>query len=258
MSSPLPDNFPKRLLKSKKFTGYYKEKRFCKELQRYKDIVVVKASQEPNIALDFNLVLDLLSTSTKWLGLTTTHEKEYCLWVDLDADGEDMPFDDYDFEIRTVKTTETEVQLKLRVLGKRDLNKSSCSTLSADGPSFDLSSVNWSDYEPKKILNACLGFLLSIQWNWAAIKQSIEFVMVTLVYLVSEIPNLIRFVGEFTLRAFRELSNLIHVCTPLFMGLLDMVSKIIGVLFMLISDVIRSGRGRAVPAEHRQRQLTYR
>lgn len=243
------DIWPKRILKSKRFVGTYQEKRFCKDTAGYKDIIVVKSSLEPNLSLDLNLVLDVLSSSPKWIGLTAVpEEKEFCIWTDLGEEAQDMPFDDYEFEIRTVRTTDSEVQLKLRVLGKRDPNKS-CSTVASEGVSFDISAVNWSDFEPKKILNNVLRFLLSIQWNWAAIKQSLEFVMVTLVYLISELPNIIRFVGEFTLRAFRELSNLIHVCTPIFMAIIDMLSKICGVVLMLITDVIRSSRGgRGQPA----------
>lgn len=245
----------KRILKSKKFHGKYAEKRFSQELQKYKDVIVVKATDEPNVALDFDLFLDLLSTTTKWVGLTVSGD-EYSIWTDLDDP--DLPFGDYDFEIKTVRSTDTEVQVKLRVQ-----DKNTSKSLSGDG--FDLSTIDWSTFEPKKMLSAFLGAVMSIQWNWAAIKQSLEFVMVSLVYLVSEIPNMIRFVGEFTLRAFREVSNLIHVLTPLFMAVIDMLSKIFGVLFMLISDVLRSSRNnrRAPPQEairdqQYNQQLTYR
>lgn len=259
MTSSVPESFTKRILKGKKFRGTYQEKRFCKDVQKYKDIIVVKSSDEANVALDFNLFLDLFATSPKWVGLTR-NEEEYCIWTELED--ENLPFDDYDFEIKTVRSTDTEVQLKLRF---QDANKSNSKSMSIDGQGFDLSTIKWADYEPKKILSAVLGYLMSIQWNWAAIKQSVEFVLVTIVFLVSELPNMIRFVGEFTLRAFRELSNLIHVLTPILMAIIDMCSKIFGVSFMLISDVIRSGRNRggggpaiAAGQHHRQQQIEFR
>lgn len=254
----MSESVTKRILKSKRFHGKYTEKRFSKELQKYKDVIVVRASDEPNVALDFNLFLDLLSTSTKWVGLTVSGD-EYSIWTDLDDP--DLPFGDYDFDIKTVRSTDTEIQLKLRVDGNKSISK----CLSGDGQGFDLSTVDWSAFEPKKLLNAFLGAIMSIQWNWAAIKQSLEFVMVSVVYLVSEIPNMIRFVGEFTLRAFREVSNLIHVLTPLFMAVIDMLSKIFGVLFMLISDVLRSSRNNrrappqgAIGNQQYHQPLTYR
>lgn len=256
MSVTVPESFTKRILKAKKFKGTYQEKRFCKDLSKYKDIVVFKTSDDPNVALDFSLFLDLQSSSSKWVGLTRTDDDGFCIWTDLD---DNIPFDDYEFEIKTVRSSDTEVQLKLRI---QDGNKSGSKSMSVDGQGFDLSTIKWSDYEPKKLLSSFLGFVMSIQWNWAAIKQSIEFVGVSIIYLVTEIPNMIRFVGEFVLRAFREFSNLIHVLTPIFMAIIDMCSKIFGVSFMLISDVIRSGRNRnpAIAAgQHEQQQrLTYR
>lgn len=258
MSSP-ESGILKRIVKSKRFRGSYQEKRFCQDVQKYKDIIVVKASEEPNVALDFGLFLDLQANSEKWVGLTVSGDGEFSIWTDLEADN--LPFDEYDFEIKTVRTTDTEVQLKVRLV-----QESSSKGASGDSQAFDLSNVKWSDYEPKKILNACLTSIMAIQWNWAAIKQSVEFVMVTIVYLISEIPNLIRFVGEFTLRAFRELSNLIHVLTPIFMAIIDMCSKIFGVFFMLISDVVRSSKNHnnrrhhqeAIDQQQYHQPITYR
>lgn len=260
MTSFIPESIPKLILKSKSFRGTFQEKRFCKDLEKYKDIVVVKACDEANLALDLSLFLDLLSTSSKWVGVTASSSgDEYSIWTELED--QDLPFGDYDFEIKTVRSSDTEIQVKLRV---QEGNKSLSKTSSGDGPAFDLSTIKWSDYEPKKLLSAFLGYVMAIQWNWAGIKQSLQFVGVTLVYFLSELPNLIRFVGEFTLRSLRELSNLIHVLTPLFMAIIDMFSKIFGVLFMLISDVIRSNRNRGAPSrqqaiaqQHRQ-QLTFR
>lgn len=249
-SSSVPESVPKRILKSKSFKGHFQEKRLCPELQKYKDVIVVRASEEPNLALDFALVLDLLATSTKWVGLTVDDSKDFVIWTDLD-DG-DMPFGEYYFEIKTVRSSDTELQLKLRV---QDQKKN----LSRNGEGFDLSTVNWSDYEPKKILNAVLGWIVSIRWNWGAIKQTMEFIVITLVYFFTEIPNMISFVGEFTLRAFREFSNLIHVLTPIFMAIIDMCSKIFGVLFMLISDILRSSKNnnRRAQQEALQQQQHY-
>lgn len=193
MSVTVPESFTKRILKAKKFKGTYQEKRFCKDLSKYKDIVVFKTSDDPNVALDFSLFLDLQSSSSKWVGLTRTDDDGFCIWTDLD---DNIPFDDYEFEIKTVRSSDTEVQLKLRI---QDGNKSGSKSMSVDGQGFDLSTIKWSDYEPKKLLSSFLGFVMSIQWNWAAIKQSIEFVGVSIIYLVTEIPNMIRFVGEFVL-----------------------------------------------------------
>lgn len=262
-SLSIPESIPKRLLKGKQFNGCYKEKRFCKDLGTYKDIIEVKAGDEPNLALDLKLFLDLLTTNTKWIGLTTTPGNDYLIWTDLEDDK--LPFGEYPFDIRTVRSSDTELQLKLRV---QDGNKSMSRNMSSGGQEFDLSKVEWSNYTPKKIANSFIGALMSVQWNWAALKQGVEFILVTLVYLVSELPNLIRFVGEFTLRAFRELSNLIHVLTPICMAIIDAFSKIFGVFFMLICDVMRTNKGRRRGAGqqheaigHHQgqpQQLTYR
>lgn len=224
--------------------------------QKYKDVIKVNPKTEPNLALDFRLFLDLLASDSRWIGLTQSEKekendtREFLIWTDLEVDS--LPFDEYDFEIRSVRTTDTEMQLKLKVLGKAESKRESSSFQCVDGQSFDISNVQWSDYEPKKIVNAVLGFIFSIKWNWHGIKQSVEFILVTLVYLISEVPNLIRFVGEFTLR-------LIHVCTPVALAIIDMLSKIFGVLLMLITDVIRSSRNRRQPPpSQRPQQLTYR
>lgn len=235
------ESLAKRILKGKRFKGKYLEKRYAEQMQGYKDIVLVSASEEPNFTLDCSLFMDISLSPFNWVGISnalTDNKKNFWIWTELEE--EDLPFGDYVFEVKTVRTLDkgNVFHVKLKVLSEESKNP-------GDVVDTPLSNIAFSDFEPKRILAAIATFVSSIEWNWPKIKQTIEFVLVSIVYLISEIPNIIRYVGIFVLALVRELNNFVYLSTPIVMTCLNMIHKSIGFIFMLIYSLVNPRSSRS-------------
>lgn len=224
----------KRLLKGKRFKGNYLEKRYAASLESYKDIIVVSAAEEHNFHMDCNIFMDICSTPFDWMAITnamTGNKEDYWIWTDLDQ--EDLPFGEYFFEVKSVKSIGRNTHVKLKLLTKAEDHHQH-----GDAINNALANISLSDFEPKKVFLSTATFLRSIEWNGAKIKQTIELLLFSIIYFITEIPNIIRYVGIFVLALVKELNNFIHVSTPLVMACLNIIQKTMGAIFMLVYSLV--------------------
>lgn len=57
----------------------------------------------------------------------------------------------------------------------------------------------------------------------------------------------LQFLGDFSIRLFREVNNFIYVSTPFLLGILDLISKIVGGFYILIASMLFRGGGANPP-----------
>lgn len=227
----------KRLLKLKKFKGNFTEKRLCREINEYKDAITVPAGS--NFALDLQMFMDILyaGDEKRWIGISLPDDETdpYTIWTVIHES--DLPFGEYYFQVRSVKFTDQTIQLKLKVVKSTEVDSSDGGSKTAV-PAFDLSAVDWNQLHPRLLVERTIASLIDIELI-SLTRQTINFMLVTILYLFTEIPNLIRFVGLFVLRLVRELNNFIYVSTPIMMGLFNLCAKIFGGILLMINSFRR-------------------
>lgn len=223
----------KKLLKLKTFSGSFKEKRLCKDILEYRDVINVIDS---NFSIDLQLALELLDEQEKFVGIvfSQSSSEKISLWTILDNE---EPFGDYYFQVRSIKVTDKEVYLKLKVVDEYN-NHSSKNKSSLED--FDITKIDWQNISVTKIsqdtANVIIAWILSLRLDWPSVKSAIQFVGFLVVFVFTELPNIVRFIGDFTIRVFREFNNFIHVCTPIFLSIINLIGKMYGGLLILISS----------------------
>ncbi|KAG8285466.1 hypothetical protein J6590_079747 [Homalodisca vitripennis] len=84
--------------------------------------------------------------------------------------------------------------------------------------------------------------------TWSNIKESSKFICALLMATVTALLYGIQYLGDYSIRFFREFNNLIKVSTPIFIALIELVSKTIGGFYILIAMLWR-GHGQGLPPQ---------
>lgn len=71
------------------------------------------------------------------------------------------------------------------------------------------------------------------------LKETVVFLSILFMATLTGLLKSLQFLGDFTIRLFREVNNFVHVTTPFLMGILDLISKIIGGFYILIAMMWR-------------------
>lgn len=80
--------------------------------------------------------------------------------------------------------------------------------------------------------------------------------------IISVFLDSLQYLGEFSLRLFREFNNFVKVSTPIFLAIIDLIKKSIGGFFILIAMMWGSSsrappRNRLDGAYENRRRIKY-
>ncbi|GAB0091566.1 uncharacterized protein DMENIID0001_064210 [Sergentomyia squamirostris] len=248
------ENFCKKVLKSRIFLGEFREKRLVSSLQSYRDVIVVDVHSESAIVNDLDVIQAKVcewSTRTakdSWIGVTrnlneTTRSLEsISLWTELESF---YPFGKYWFQIKTVRFRDNEILLKLKVLRSVD---DSTPLQRTEQQELKWEDIDWSLVErggqklyiwTKNQVRDFIIFLLSMKIHPGHIFAGVKMIIFVAITAIVSAFQGIQLVGNFGLRFMQELRKCIHVLTPIFLGTLDIFSKIVGGFYMLIAMIWR-------------------
>ncbi|XP_026496327.1 uncharacterized protein LOC113400868 [Vanessa tameamea] len=233
-------NYIKDLLKSRIFLGRYLERRLIDQRIGYRDVVLVSPA-EVELKRDLQEAQHKLQTiypSIHWIGISDSeavgHKSGVCLWTEID----NQPFGPFWFQIKTIKFRDTEIIVILkcvRHITDSFLEIEPILTGSIEKP------INKSDGKQTTIESAISETYGDIAKNFQSalsIKNAKEFLTFLFAFVIAIFTGstaFINFVGNFILALVREMSILIKNSTPMFLGFLDFLSKIVGGFYILIA-----------------------
>lgn len=115
----------------------------------------------------------------------------------------------------------------------------------ASGASNDEIFIQWKGlFEMwKREFSEAMVWFLGASLNRQNIKEGFRLLFLLLVSLLVGVVHSIKFIGIFTIKFMHQLGWLIHVSTPILMGILDLVSKVIGGIYILIAMIWKDSIG---------------
>lgn len=268
--------FCKQMLKTRIFLGNFREKRYVSNLNVYRDIIVISPN-ETEFCHDMAIVRNRIThfqAKPIWTGYTSTtldgvlSPASHCIWTDLDAN---IPFGNYWFQVKTIRFKDDETMIKVKML--RPL-RSASNEMDNQMPTFS-SSINgnsssseqqqqhttddndsmdhslpestmriagnfwelfqmWCEDLHKSILRG-----LSAHCNVQNTIYCVKYMTVLIAALLTSSLYAVKHLGFFTLHFMAQSRELIRVLTPIIMGLLDLLTKLIGGFFILLAMIWR-------------------
>lgn len=250
----------KDLLKSRIFLGRYLERRLVDERIGYRDIVLLSAAEQElkKDLLEAQHYLRSLFLNVQWIGITDGASIGYssiCLWTEID----NHPFGTYWFQIRSIKFRDDEIMLTLkfiRHITEAFLEVEPILTGSTTTTVVQKSSTNESKLaltESYSEIMATLKSALSIR----NVKEFITFICAFVIAVFTGSAAFINFVGNFVLALIREMSIFVKNSTPLMLGFLDFMSKIVGGFYILVAMIFKPSNSGVPATRPARRPLSY-
>ncbi|CAH0719909.1 unnamed protein product, partial [Brenthis ino] len=251
-------NYVKDLLKSRIFLGRYLERRLIDERIGYRDVVLVSPAE-----VEFKKHLSeaqhkLMKAYPKiqWIGIsdseTIGHPSGICIWTEID----NQPFGAFWFQVKSVKFRDLEIIVLLkciRHISDAFLEIEPILTGSVDNykGKSDSKQVNieakLNDAYSEITIN--LKNMLSI----SNLKEFFTFLFAFIIAIFTGSTAFVNFLGNFILALIREMSIFIKNSTPMFLGFLDFLSKIVGGFYILIAMFFKPNN----PNPLNKRRITY-
>lgn len=232
-------NYVKDLLKSRIFLGRYLERRLVDQRIGYRDIVLLSPAETElkKDLWDAEHKLKVSYPNIHWIGISDPEVIGYpagvCLWTEID----NQPFGVFWFQVRSVKFRDFEVIVLLkciRHITDAFLEVEPILTGSVDnfkGKSTPDAKIDTKLNDAYSDITINLKSLLSI----SNIKELLTFLFAFVIAIFTGSTAFINFLGNFILALVREMSILIKNSTPMFLGVLDFLSKIVGGFYILIA-----------------------
>ncbi|XP_049872568.1 uncharacterized protein LOC126371306 [Pectinophora gossypiella] len=250
-------DYVKELLKSRIFLGRYLERRLSDPRIGYRDVVLLSPAE-------VDLKRDLIEAQHKlrsvypnkhWIGITDGEligHPGLCLWTEID----NQPFGPFWFQIKSLKYREEEIIITVKCI--RHINESfleiepiltgtakkKVALLKADQTETSSEALSETYNEIVETLKTAVSI--------RNIKEFITFLCAFVIAVVTGSTAFINFLGNFVLALIRELSVLIKSSTPMFLGFLDFLSKIVGGFYILLAMFFRPSN----PAPVDRRSIT--
>ncbi len=250
--------FCKQMLKTRTFLGHYQENRLVQSLQSYRALVVVSKTDE-SLTKDIQLVYQRVkrfyaNNPAFWMGYTDSDmigaPHGSCIWTELEG----IPFGEYWFQIKTVRFRNNEALIKLKMLKPmHDVEESirqehkikdSQSTYDSGQMAKDFRELMemWRKSSSEYFL-----WLFSQQITAQNIASVLKFMCLIVLAAGTASIHGLMYLGAFTLKFMAEFRKLIHVSMPIILKALDLLSKVIGGIFILIAMIWRDLTGRKDP-----------
>lgn len=94
-------------------------------------------------------------------------------------------------------------------------------------------------------MSAAVAWALSVSINRQTITETLRFISLIIVSLFAGSTQIIKYLGIFSIKLIERTTWLAHVLTPVALGLIDLVSKVIGGFYLLIAMIWRDSVGAA-------------
>lgn len=254
-------NYIKELLKSRIFLGRYIERRLANKRIGYRDVVVISAAEVElkRDLLEAQHKLLTICPSTHWIGITDTdvlgiHSPGICLWTEID----NQPFGPFWFQIKSLKFRGEEVMVTLKCL--RHISDAFLEVEPILTGSVKKTKVT--ETTDKKIENSvaslnetCTDIVETLKsvLSISNVKEFVTFLFAFIIAIFTGSTSFINFLGNFILALIREISVLVKNSTPMFLGLLDFFSKIVGGFYILLAMMFK----QSVPVPSNKRTIGY-
>jgi len=96
----------------------------------------------------------------------------------------------------------------------------------------------------KREINDLVVQFLAISINRQTLVETLRFISLVIVSMLAGSAQIVKYLGIFTIKLIERTTWLAHVLTPLFLGLFDLVSKIIGGFYIIIAMIWRDSVGQ--------------
>lgn len=227
--------FARQMLVTRIFTACYIGRYYVESLNDYRDVIQI-SDEENELIRDFIMVKQRLEdfyVKPIWVSFTEPADSPqnkncYCIWTKL----ENVPFASYWFTLEDVLINGEEMLIKVRVIRKFEPEVSKA--LPEDG------SINYNEIKTN------LFSFLQETVTWHNLKESSKFIFLLCVTIVTALLYCLQYLGDYSLKFFREVSNLVHVSTPIFGHFFNFLSKVVGGFYILIA-MLWKGRGYQPP-----------
>lgn len=258
--------FAEQLLIDRIFMGDYQEKHYVAKLNAYKDLIVLN-KQEQILADDLtkvkNKILD--DNLNAWYGFTEPNEigapAAYCVWTSLDepnkvkSDAASVVFGEYWFQIKGLRFCVNAVEIQLTILRPIDSTSSmsnglDISSLAQQALEVDtqkiqqyfqenIIEVDWKNLfnQWKTSINHMAYRFFSTEITWRNFINCIQMLGLFCIALVKLSVHFVHCIGEFTLRLTFELTRLIKASSPIVLAVINLLSKMIGGLYILVAMI---------------------
>ncbi|XP_023937385.2 uncharacterized protein LOC112045446 [Bicyclus anynana] len=249
--------YVKSLLKTRIFLGRYLERLLADQRIGYRDIVKLSPAETDlkRDLLDAQSKLRSVFSGTHWIGITDSeaagHSSGICLWTEI----ENQPFGVFWFQIKSVKFRDFEViiQLKcLRHITDAFMEVEPIVLGRAEKPTIE-STLN----DTAKVVISSTKSIFTLD----GLKDGVTFIFVFIIAVFTGSNAFVQFLGNFVLALVREMSNLVTKSTPLLLGCLDFLSKIVGGFYILIAMIFKPSNpnplNRRTIAYNNRPQTTY-
>ncbi|CAH2084609.1 unnamed protein product [Euphydryas editha] len=233
-------NYVKDLLKSRIFLGRYIERRLINERIGYRDVVLISPA-EAELKRDLQEAKQKLQTvypRTHWIGISDSEVLGYssgiCLWTEID----NQPFGPFWFQIKAIKFRQLEIIVMLKCV--RHISDAFLEIEPILTGAIEKSKSNNSEKHISNIssLNDTYAEIAKNVHDAFSIKNAKEFITFVFAFVIAIFTGstaFINFLGNFILALIREMSILIKNSTPMFLGFLDFISKIVGGFYILLA-----------------------
>lgn len=228
--------FARQMLVTRIFAASYIGRFYVESLNDYRDVVQISEG-ENELIRDFMMIkkrIEDFYLKPIWLSFTEPLDSPQnkdgcCIWTKL----ENVPFGSYWFTLEDVTfRAGEEMVIKTKVLRKVEFDVGKESP--KDG------SINYNEIKS----NLFSFFQETVTWH--NLKESSKFIFLLCMTIVTALLYSLQYLGDYSLRFFREFSNLVHVTTPLFGIFFNFLSKVVGGFYLLIA-MLWNGRAYQPP-----------
>jgi len=245
------------------FSGWYTERRYVDAIDRYRDVVLVD-SVEALIIKQVKYAIrkcGKILAENSFIGLTEVDD-ECKLFINLGAGGVEAShaFGHYWFQIRSINFI-SNVGLALEVVVVRQFvttDSESCWKCQArarepdSSPPVKIDSIGAALLDMRSRLYQLSADVMTEVWQpqtyWSKLRPLLtisnmvhlgKLVMVLLLAMFTGIIAGVKQLAQFSLRLLHELANLVDRSTPLALGALNMLSKVVGGAYLLVAMIWR-------------------
>lgn len=102
----------------------------------------------------------------------------------------------------------------------------------------NLSMKSTSDAFTKQFIPSLLSVL-----TFHNIKQTLLFLSVLFLAIVTGVLNCLKYLGDYSIAFLREFNGCIRAATPFMLGVLDLISKVVGGFYILLAMMWRGNSG---------------
>ncbi|XP_028036448.1 uncharacterized protein LOC114247643 [Bombyx mandarina] len=249
----------RNLLKARIFLGRYLERRLIDERIGYRDIVLLSTA-EVELKNDLTEALRKLRTlcpKIHWIGITDSHvvgcgSSGICIWTEID----NQPLGPFWFQIKNLKFKELEIIITLKCLRHISDSFLELEPILIGKSNKTIERLDNKIENSVEVLNETYTEVVGTLKNALSIRNAKEFFTFLLVFVIAIVTgsvSFVNFIGNFILALMRELSMLIKNSTPMFLGLLDFFSKIVGGFYILLAMLFKQN----APAPMDKRSLAH-